>query len=222
MTIAEILSPVIELPFGGRRWRILFTHELLLKLESSTGLDVLAGNLNLVRPAAKTLRSVLFEILTHVGADCSIRAAGEILHLGNVMNVRNILFRAWQASMPERNEEEDSENADEGESAKQAKSLSWPEAWAMAHENLRLTDREWLDLTPKLLQALLRRHIENLRQWELMFGMVIANNANYSQLAPKEPLRADAFMLHPWAKQREQPITGEYLMRHFAQFRKQG
>jgi hypothetical protein len=82
----------------------------------------------------------------------------------------------------------------------------WVEAWANAHTHLGLSGEEWLEMTPRMIQALSRQRLELVRQREWMLGQVCATVANFSMGSSRDPLRADLFMLHPW-KDLPDPFT---------------
>ena len=74
--------------------------------------------------------------------------------------------------------------------------LTWLEAWSIARYDLRLTDDEWLDMTPRQLHALRLRQIEQLQHVELMTGIVASVTANFSMMKPEPPFSAESFMIH--------------------------
>lgn len=165
-----------------------------------TGLDWMAGEINLWRPSAKLLRAALYLVLRLSGARLSIEQAG-------AMNPRSpriwrALEDAWIASMPE----PEPENAEPGEP------LTWLKTWAIARQSLGLSDEEWLSMTPRMLQALSRQRLEAMRWQELMTGVITANAANYSPCAPKRAFHPREFMLHPWPLPEPKPVSGEDIM----------
>jgi len=197
------LSRRVELSAGGKLWPVLFTHDALLDLWELTGLDAMAGQISLVRPSGKLLRAALFVVLKHAGATFSLQQAGELLRLGGMARIRVALLDAWEASMPE---PEKRRPTGEG---KEREPLSWMEAWAIGHENLRLSDQEWLAMTPRMLQALSRQRLENMRWQELQMGTIVAYGANFSMCAPKQPFQPKSFMFHPWPEDEDRGLTGE-------------
>jgi hypothetical protein len=74
--------------------------------------------------------------------------------------------------------------------------LTWLEAWSIARYDLRLTDDEWLDMTPRQLHALRLRQIEQLQHSELMTGIIASVTANFSMMKPERPFSAESFMIH--------------------------
>ena len=100
MTIAERLSERHSIEFMGKRWPVLFTHDLLLALEEQTGLSVLNGDVNLFAPSAKVLCATIFLILQRAGAKCTLRSVGALLKPGRATAVVDTLAKAWRASMP--------------------------------------------------------------------------------------------------------------------------
>ena len=152
--------------------------------------------------------------LEHAGCNCSDVQIGALLRPARMASIRATVWDAWRASMPEHEEE--------SAASSRGKPLTWLEAWAIADQDLGLTADEWLAMTPRMVQALIARRMERTRQLELMIGMVIANNANYSSCAPKEPLLPERFMLHPWPKEKPKPLDGGGLMAAFSEYRTKG
>jgi hypothetical protein len=96
------------------------------------------------------------------------------------------------------------------------------EAWSIAREELKLSDEEWLEYTPRMLHALRKRQIERMQREELLVGIISATTANFSFCAPDKPLSPETFMLHPFPPQPLKPLTGEDIMAAFASFPKTG
>jgi hypothetical protein len=216
-SIALRLSRKVEIDALGRSWQILFTHDALLDLLELTGLDAFASEIDLTRPSSKLLRAALYVALRHAGAaDFTLKAAGEMMRLGGMTKIRVALLDAWCASMPEPEPVVESDD-EEGEEVKAREPLTRLKAWAIARENLRLSDREWLSMTPRMLQELTRQRLENMQWQELMVGTIVAHNANHSMRAPEKAYTAKDFMLHPFPKTaRQRGVTGEEIMTVFA------
>jgi len=70
--------------------------------------------------------------------------------------------------------------------------------------DLRLTDDEWLDMTPRQLHALRLRQIEHLQHAELMTGIIASVTANFSMMKPEPPFSAESFMIHKLPGSRNQ------------------
>ena len=58
--IADKLVQKVEILLDGKTWPIVITHNILIECEDLTGLNVLSGDANLVRPSAKLMRALLF------------------------------------------------------------------------------------------------------------------------------------------------------------------
>ncbi len=88
------------------------------------------------------------------------------------------------------------------------------DAWAIARYDLELTDEEWLEMTPRQLQALRSRHLHAQQREELLMGIVASTTANFSFCRPERPLTPEQFMLHPMPRpaSSEPAVTGESLM----------
>lgn len=78
--------------------------------------------------------------------------------------------------------------------------------------DLGLTDEEWLEMTPRQLQALRKRQVEIFQRQELLVGILASTTANYSFCRPETPIQPSEFMLHPLPKPKPQPLRGETLM----------
>jgi hypothetical protein len=63
--------------------------------------------------------------------------------------------------------------------------------------HLRLTDRQFGDLTPRLFHMLLDRHREEVEHNKAVFGVLAATIANFSQRAPKRMLKPSDFFGGP-------------------------
>lgn len=96
------------------------------------------------------------------------------------------------------------------------------EAWSIARYELRLSDDEWLEMTPRMLHALRLRQIEQMQREELLVGIIASTTANTSFCAPEKPFTPESFMLHPLPQHPIKPLTGEDIMAAFASFPKTG
>jgi hypothetical protein len=94
------------------------------------------------------------------------------------------------------------------------------EAWSIARQDLKLSDEEWLEMTPKMLHELRKRQIVQFQREELLVGIIASTTANTSFCAPEKPFSAESFMLHPFPPQPAKPLTGEDIMAAFASFPK--
>jgi hypothetical protein len=97
--------------------------------------------------------------------------------------------------------------------------LTWLEAWSIARYDLRLTDDEWLEMTPRQLHALRLRQIEQLQHSELMTGIIASVTANFSMMKPEPPFSAESFMIHKLPgsceddQEPEEEMDGDKLLR---------
>jgi hypothetical protein len=211
--LAHRITKPIEIPAGGARWRIAFTHRALLDIEELTGMG--AMQVNLANLSAGLLRAVLFAVLREAGAATSITEAGEILRPGAVPKIRALLIEAWTASMPET----DRDDEEEPSTGNAAEPLTTLDAWAKARYDLRLSDDDWLSMTPRMVYALSKRRLESARQFELMVGVLCAHTVNHSFHAPRNSTNPRSYMLHPWperASAHSTRVTGETVMTVFA------
>jgi hypothetical protein len=208
--LADRLSRPVQLRLKGRDWPILFTHDVLLEIESASGCDVMAGEFNVYRPKAAWVAVALWAVLKRAGTDYDQAGAAALIRPANKDRIHLALVEGWRASMAE---------PDKGakEDAPVAKTRTWIEAWAIGRGRLGLTDQGWLDITPRMLQELSRVELERTRQGEAMMSRLTSAVINWSANPPKTAVEPDAFMLHPYTKQPEEPpmITGEYLSAMF-------
>jgi hypothetical protein len=203
--IARWFTRPVELWACGRKWRLLITHRVLLVIGELTGID--AMRVSLARPSALVLRAVLFAALREAGARISLEEAGAMLRPGVIAGIRAALVETWQASMP------DPEPEDRATKRSAEPPLTTLEAWATARHDLRLSDEEWLSMTPRMLHALSHHHLENMRWSELMMGVLCAHTVNHSFCAPKKPTSPRSYMLHPWPESNQRrPVYGETLI----------
>jgi hypothetical protein len=214
--LAERLTPRVELTIGGARWQVLFTHEVLLDIESLTGCSVLAGQVNLWHSTASVLRAVLYVVLRRAGANYSLQDAGRLLGPARSGEVRRQLQAGWIASMPEPEADDGARGPGRGGGKKRRLASTWMETWGDNREHLRLTDAEWLSMTPRMVQELSRHHLESIRQREYLLSRIGANIVNFGFCHPNPPLPDDVFMPHPWAKPGGKAQTGDDVLRLLA------
>lgn len=212
--MARRLTTPVELSAGGERWTILFTHRALLDIESMTGLD--AMQCNLARLSARMLRAVLAAALREAGHPCSLSEAGRILVPAAVAAVRRTLIEAWQASMPDPVPGIPNKDLDEKPAIEPTVGLSTLTAWARARYGLRLTDEEWLGMTPRMVHALGQQRLEDMQWQELMMGVLCAHTVNHSFRAPKDPSLPRSYMLHKYPEEPARQVCGEEIMNVFA------
>ena len=209
MPLAHRLTRPIFLPAAGRKWRIVFTHRALLAIEELTGLD--AMRVNLTHLSARLLRAVLFAALREAGSEASVAEAGAMLRPGAVERIRHTLIEGWIASFPD---PEPHASSDDDDSPPPP--LSTIDAWAKARYDFRLSDEEWLSMTPRMLHAIALRDLERMRQSEMMLAVLCAHTVNSSFRAPRTPTQAAAYMLHPYPVKDAGPVFGETIMSVFA------
>jgi hypothetical protein len=209
MPLPRAITGGALLSLGGRRWWLRITHGVLLACEEATGLDMLTAGAELERPSVRLLRALLWAALQGAGAPWSEEDVGRQLpSLGAMHRAHLVVLEAWASSMPPAEQA----RADVAEFGPR-KALTWLEAWALAHEDLRLASDEWRDMTPRQLHALRRAHLARLQREELLVGIVAATAANFGYRAPKRAMRAESFMLHPFEREEETgPVTGEMVM----------
>lgn len=93
--------------------------------------------------------------------------------------------------------------------------LTWLDAWAIARGTLGLSNDEWLEMTPRQLNALRKRYVERIQREELLIGLVCSTTANFSFCRPNRMLTARDFMLHQFPEPPTPPLTGEMISAAF-------
>lgn len=148
---------------------------------------------NLSDPSAGLLRGMLFAALFVAGAGCSRQDVGRCFTYRKLPAIRETVTDAWLASMSEPKEGSAKE-------AEPATKPNWTEAWAIAKYDMRLSDAEWLDMTPRQFSALQEVRLAQLRREELLVGILAAQTQNFSACHPDKAVSAEAFMLHKFPK----------------------
>ena len=88
-SIAERLIRKVELKLDGKTWPLVVTHNVLIECEELTGLNLIAGEVNLLRPSAKLVRALLY--VANVLLRSGNRAPARIL-LKTAISVAGILL----------------------------------------------------------------------------------------------------------------------------------
>lgn len=65
----------------------------------------------------------------------------------------------------------------------------WEHLWSVACYDLALSDAQFWRLTPRKLDALLKRKKVAAEETELLFGQLTAAVINFSMCHPKEPIK---------------------------------
>lgn len=104
--IADKLIQKVQIRLDGKDWPLIVSHNVLIDCEELTGLNVLTGEANLLRPSAKLVRALLFLCLQRAGAAYTLEQVGDLITPQNLVMVQEGLLKAWAASMPEPEEEE--------------------------------------------------------------------------------------------------------------------
>jgi hypothetical protein len=99
-SIAEKLVRKVDLKLDGKTWPLIVTHNVLIECEELTGLNLIAGEVNLLRPSAKLVRALLYVALRRAGAKYTLEQVGDLINPENIVMVQEGLLTAWAASMP--------------------------------------------------------------------------------------------------------------------------
>jgi hypothetical protein len=86
--------------------------------------------------------------------------------------------------------------------------------WSVARYDLRLSSAEFYRLTPRQLDALIKRQEHGIRHSEFMLAQLTACVANFSMSHPKKPVDAKDFMPSEWAKVAEKEPKAKKRSRH--------
>lgn len=98
--IAEQLTEKVLLRLDGHDWPLVITHNVLIDCEELTGMNVLSGEVNLLRPSAKLVRALLYLSLKRAGAEYTLSQVGDLINPANIVMVQEAILKAWAASMP--------------------------------------------------------------------------------------------------------------------------
>jgi hypothetical protein len=200
---AHLLSkPVYVEAADGRKWRVVVTHRALIAIGEATGVDPM--QVNLAKMTASKLRAVVHALIRATGEKLTLEQAGDIILGHLIAPIYNSVIDAWNASLAEVGTEVKVKAANK----RSGKPFTVLDAWAEARYNLRLTDQEWLDMTPRMANALMNRYIEGLRLYELPIAIATAHNVIHSFNAPKKPVKVSTYMPHPWPD--EPTVIEEY------------
>jgi len=104
--IVDRLIQKVQIRLDGKEWPLVVTHNILIDCEELTGMNVLTGDANLMRPSAKLVRALLYLCLRRVGATYTLDEVGDLITPQNIVLVQEGLLKAWAASMPEVAEDE--------------------------------------------------------------------------------------------------------------------
>ena len=105
--IADKLIQKVEVRLDGQTWPIVITHNVLIDCEDLTGMNVLSGEVNLLRPSAKLVRALLYLSLKRAGAKYTLAQVGDLITPHNIVTVQEAILTAWAASMPDEENEGD-------------------------------------------------------------------------------------------------------------------
>ena len=98
--LAEQLTQKVLLRLDGKDWPLVITHNVLIDCEELTGLNVLSGEVNLLRPSAKLVRALLYLSLKNAGAKYTLSQIGDFITPDNIVMIQEGILQAWAASMP--------------------------------------------------------------------------------------------------------------------------
>ena len=103
--IADKLIQKVEVLLDGKTWPIVITHNILIECEDMTGMNVLSGEINLLRPSAKMIRALLFLALQRAGAKYTLAEVGDLITPHNLVPIQQGILAAWAAAMPTEEEQ---------------------------------------------------------------------------------------------------------------------
>lgn len=209
--LTDLLTTPVTILFRGQQVQLVVTHQVLLDLERRTKLDLLSDALLTTNLTASLLRNILHVLLTRSHPDCTLREVGTLFKPEIVGEIRALIIEAFAASMPLPREDDsdarDEDDPGEDDSNKEDMPQTWPDLWSEARYNLHLTEQEWLGMTPRMVQALNARRLDDIYWIELMFGQVSADIRNHSFSRASTPFKATDFLLH--RRRQAKPGGGE-------------
>lgn len=210
-TIADKLIRKVELRLNHEDWPLVITHDVLIECERLTGKPLLAGG-DVLRPSARLLQALLYLTLRRAGATYSLKQVGDLITPRTSERIRGAILDAWAASMPDP-EPETSDGTEH-------KTMGWIEPWAIAYE-MGMSSQEWLDSTPRQIQALRKRKDLRSQREEYLTAVLAATAANAPHWRSNKPREVEDFMkLYPFPVEPLKPVTGEHLRKVFANFPK--
>ena len=165
-------------------------------------------------PSARMIRALLTAALECAGSAATADQVGRAISR-DLATAAAIVRAAWVASMS------DPKPKSAGATSDGAK-LTWMRAWAIARQELGLSDDEWLDMTPRQFHSLEEVLIEQMQRQEWGVALIRAAIQNFSMYPPKKPAMLNDFMIHrlPDAPDIEAPVTGEYIMAQMANLKR--
>ena len=98
--IADKLVQKVEVLLDGKTWPLVVTHNILIECEDMTGMNVLSGEINLLRPSAKMIRALLFLTLQRAGAKYTLAEVGDLITPHNLVPIQQGILAAWAAALP--------------------------------------------------------------------------------------------------------------------------
>ena len=78
--------------------------------------------------------------------------------------------------------------------------------WSVARYDLRLSNEDFYGLTPRQLDALIKRRERETQDREFLFAQLTAYTINFSMARPKAPVKISDLMPSEWAKARPPKI----------------
>lgn len=193
-SLSDQLIERVTVNLAGQEWRLVVTYGALLDCEEVTGIDMLTGVEAFVNPSCQSVRALLWAVLKRHDAGFTLREAGNLIGPQDVERVQAALTRAFVASSsPPDKPRKKTDAAEEGPSKPP---MGWIETRAAARVELRLTDEEFREMTPREFHAMRHVYVKWARHWELVFGMNTAAVKNHSMNPPKRMVQASDFVLH--------------------------
>ena len=104
--IADRLIQKVQIKLDGKDWPLVVTHNVLIDCEELTGMNILTGEANVMRPSFKLVRALLYLCLRRAGASYTLEQVGDLISPDNIALVQEGMMKAWVASMPEAVEDE--------------------------------------------------------------------------------------------------------------------
>jgi len=187
--LADRLVERVPLRLARRDWLLIITYGVLLDCEEQTGEDMLGQTAAFTAPTARIMQGLLWGALRRQDPSLTIRDVGAFITPRVAPAILAALQKAFVASMPE------PEKRKTKDGGKIRKPMSWLQTRAVARIELGLSDKEFLNETPRSFRALRIAYVEHQRWVELVAGGIRESVVNFSGRA-KQAVSASKYVIH--------------------------
>ncbi|MFC6644139.1 hypothetical protein ACFQBQ_00740 [Granulicella cerasi] len=110
------LLPTVYLDIAGKKRKLLFDFNAIIKVEELTGINLLQAVVSDLE--AKNIRALLYASLLHDEPNLTIEEVGSWITLKNLANIRTAINTAWFASIEDIEKIDDDSSSGEAETPK--------------------------------------------------------------------------------------------------------